>query len=142
MKIWTEGMEKLWRSFISEKEQEKAADTEKPSYNQIYLAYSRCFVERDGVYYVGNHRLVDNFNPEMAVATLALSEIDGSPLPIKVIRSASTYKCTLLINTTGEILNNNIRIIDVPATFQNFAGEISREYEKHLEGILKEQGRD
>lgn len=135
MKIWTECMEKLWRSFISEKEQEKAADTEKPSYEQIFCAYSRCFKWWDRAFYVGNHRLCDTFSPARAIAAFALSKENGYPLPIKTCKMISGGYA-LFISTSGEVLNNNIPSHYVQATAENFAKELLREYKRHLKDVL------
>ena len=134
MIMWTKVMDKLYRAFIGREEEERAE--KKLSYEQILCAHARCFKWRNGAYYVGNHRLVDGFDPARAVVpALAINKQAGYPLPIKTCKMISGDH-TLFIDT--EILNRNIPSRDVQKTAQNFASELSKEYKKHLKDVLAE----
>ena len=135
MIMWTKVMDKLYRAFIGREEEERAE--KKPSYEQILCVYARCFEWRNGAYYVGNHRLVDVFDPARVVPALAVNKQAGYPLPIKTCKTISGNH-TLFINTNGETLNRNIPLRDVQKTAQNFASELSKEYKKHLKDVLAE----
>ena len=137
MSMLKEVMEKLYKAVIG-RDKEGHEEMEKtPNYNQIYLAYSRCFVETNGAYHVGNHRLVEGFSPARAIAALALNKKNGYPLPITTCKMISGGYA-LFISTSGEALNMNIPLRDVQQTAQNFASELSREYSKHLRDVLAE----
>lgn len=135
MIMWTKVMDKLYRAFIDREEEERAE--KKLSYEQILCAHARCFKWRNGAYYVGNHRLVDGFDPARAVPALAINKQAGYPLSIKTCKMISGDH-TLFIDTNGEILNRNIPSRDVQKTAQNFASELSKEYKKHLKDVLGE----
>jgi hypothetical protein len=111
---------------------------DKPSYEQIYLAYSRCFVySGDGSYYVGNHRLCDTFSPARAITALAISKENRCPLPI-ACSSNKHGKHYIYMLGTNEVLNSNIPTEKLKQTIQNFASELEREYQRHLKDVLAE----
>lgn len=142
MKMLAEVIERLWRSIMCKEKPEKLSDMKEPSYEQIYLAYSRCFVWKNGAYHVGNHRLVDGFNPERVIAVFALSEnignlCRGGNMSVSWYNNGTIYVCR-----SGEVLNRDVPSGKIIVTIRNFARELEREYQRHLKEVLKEQGCD
>jgi len=121
--------------------------TEEPQgkqYANILMAYKRCFVKKEGVYYVGNHRLVEGFCPTYFIHALAKNKAEGRHNNYLIdtwfqqtINGTSFYM--LVVKATGERLNTMIPDAQEPATFRNFLEQLHQEYEKNLDLILTEE---
>ena len=110
-------------------------------------AYLRCFVKKDGTYYVGNHRLVENFKPIYFIYALAKNKAEGrhdnSLIDTwfqQTINGTSFYM--LVVKATGERLNTMIPYTKEPATFRSFLDQLSHEFEKNMALILAEKSHE
>ena len=145
MRTGTLSLGAVCRAVLKLKEAEKQKKSpmlacSEPSYEQRYLAYCRCFDERNGVYYVGNHRLCELFVLVRAVPILA-SNVEIINIYRQI--SASSNKPGLhyfYIFRAGAmvLLNKDIPTEKLEQTIKNFASELEREYQRHLKDVLAE----
>lgn len=138
----TEGtVSAIWKDIEAE---ELAIKYEEKQFENILLAYSRSFIEKEGVFYVGNHRLVENFNPSYVIRSFAVNKAEGRNDNCLVdtwyqdeVDGTSYYM--LIVKATGERLNTMIPYAKEPATFRNFLEQLRNEYEKNMALILAEK---
>lgn len=116
----------------------------KKLYENILATYHRCFVKKGDVYYVGNHRLVENFKPIYFVHALAKNKAEGkydNYLIDTWFQSSDEHTSfyMLVVKATGERLNTMIPYAKEPATYRNFLEQLHQEYKKNLAIVLAEK---
>lgn len=140
-----ESVHEFWKSL--ETEEKLTEEPQGKQYANILMAYKRCFVEKEGVYYVGNHRLVRNFDPTWLILELARNKAEGKYDNYLIdtwfqqtINGTSFYM--LVVKATGERLNTMIPYAKEPATYRNFLEQLHQEYEKNMAIVLAEKNHE
>ena len=104
------------------------------SYSYSLMAYRKCFVLRDGMYYVGDHRMMEDFNLYAATKLFAGNKFDGyadGHAICKILKGNGCYDLAAAYKGFAVILNRDIPN-DKGDVAWSFLTKLNSEYEQNM----------
>jgi len=113
------------------------------SYGYTLMAYRKCFVLRDGMYYVGDHRMMEDFNLYAAIKLFAGNKFDGHAdghAICKILKENGCYDLAAAYKGFAVMLNRDIPN-DKGDVAWSFLTKLNSEYEQNMNDMMATCGR-